>query len=369
MLVRYLTWFLATLGVLFLATLAASALVYPASGSRWIDTQHAKSTLYWTEPKVVAYGLAPLASQRRKIVLLGSSNAREGIRPVHLAKHLPDHDIHNLSIGATNLTQVEEVVDHVLTILPPEGSEQTTFVLGIWYGLFVSDQVRWKGGLTDLDREFLRYGLYMDNGGGTMVPVYRGCLADLSQFLLKPFIFLSTQTRRLKEFVVSWIRPLKSAIQRALGRSVGEVRRVTGDARDTAVITHEMREKYMEFYRKYLGPIELYTDEQFRILAEIARKVSARGANFMVVDLPLPSWHIGVTPFMKRYKDMRSEHLDPLRKDPRVSYIDLKRDFPDTFFYDETHPRPRLTSAWSQALADGLAGTGWIGLPRRETMR
>ena len=360
MLIRYLAWFGATLCVLFLTTLGVSALIYPASGTRWIDTEHVKSTLYWTEPKIVAYGLAPLASERRKIILLGSSNVREGLRPDHLAEHFPDQEIHNLAIGASNLSQIAEVVDHVLTVLPPEASERTTFVFGIWYGLFVPDRVRWNSGPTDLDREFLRYGLYTDIGGGRVVPVYEGYLAELSQFLLRPFLFLSTQTRRLKDTVVSWIGPLKTTVKRALGRPVGEARRVTGDARDTAVVTPERRQRYMEFYRKYLGPVESYSDEQFRVLADILGKLSARGAQVLVVDLPLPKWHVEVTPYMAKYQDLRSEHLMPLWADPQLSYIDLSGRFPDESFYDATHPRPRLTSAWSQALADGLAGTGWF---------
>ena len=133
-----------------------------------------------TEPKYVL-NRAALRSPNEKIVFLGASNVGIGFKPQFIQPFLSSAVIHNLAIGGSNVTQLAQVHELIDEVQNAVARRHTIYVIGIWQGLFVANEMRWftqdrVGGDTDLDIERYRYGFWRRSAAG---PIWcrRSCLS------------------------------------------------------------------------------------------------------------------------------------------------------------------------------------------------
>jgi hypothetical protein len=346
--------FFVTVG--YLAFVALATLPF-TDRNRPLDTGQAPATIFDTEPKAVVYGIETLARPGPKVVLLGASNVREGLRPPELSSALGGVEVDNLAVGATNIREISEVVDLVYRVTPADSRRDLTFVLGVWYGTFVDDARRWPDHLTSVDVEMLRYGLYTRHGDDEPRPIVDGALFPLVMTGIRPVLLLS----HVRNAVIAPV------VDRARGRVAGLM--VGGGAArvvpaDRNVRTPDDGEKgdALRFWVGYMGPVDKWSAAGFEELVGLANRISKAGSSLLVLDLPIPNWHARASVYFGEYQKRKRPFLAQLAGIDRVSYANLQDGFSDDQFYDSAHPRPKVTGLWANRTAAVLGPV--LSMPR-----
>jgi hypothetical protein len=295
---------------------------------------HEPQTIYLSDNQQIVLGRRHLASRSPKVLLLGSSNAQEGLRPPLLAPYVPGWEVHNLSISASNVTEAGQIVSLVDEVLPP--AAPTVVVLGIWYGLFMDNQTRWKEHRSHVASEARRIDLYRDRDGTLerRVPLV---LFDAATELLRPQLLIEGATRHLEHRTTCALFG-----ERCIG--VRDRETMKSDAAQKASMLRDWMET--------MGPPPL-TDEQFLVLDQLARSLMLRGRKLLLVDLPVPRWHAAASPHLADYQGRKRRFLDPLIA-AGASYLDLQSLDEEDDFYDLAHPRPSRTHRWNEPVGERL---------------
>lgn len=346
-LLRYTAWVFATCLALYGGLLGASYISYPYSADRDIDTQRAKASLYATEPKYLVFNLSALDHEGARVLLLGGSNVREGLRPNFLKPRIGNVEVDNLAIGACDVREVAQIVDAVYAHVPQTSWSDLTFVVGIWYGLFRTAARSWPNGVTDIDNELLRYGLYYRDG-----PIMRRRVPQswepVLQQALRPLLWISRIYDAYVSTTTDWLRI-------RLLRLVGEVPLdVSVTDRDRFTLTPAQRAASLDYWRQYMGPADAWDGRPFVALAELARIITRHGSRLVLLDLPLPPWHRAGVPYDDDYRRLEQSLLRETAALPGVTYRSMQDNFGDDDFYDSAHPRPRATARWAEQAAGAI---------------
>ncbi len=339
---------LARLGValaaLYAALLALSLVLKPSERGRdRLDSARAAESLYLTEPKYVFFSRGQLNTERDKVLVLGASNTLVGFKQGELQPLLHDREVHNVSVSGSNITQLRQVTQLVREVQSPEARRHNTFVLGLWYGVFASDQARWHtpdrhAGDTDVDLERYRYGFYTRGEQGATALLPPSAL-DTGAHLVHPYLVLDALARD----VTSSLRE----------RLSGKPRKLTDAERNARSISASQQADYLTFWRKYMGNVERLEDAPFQTLRATVEDVLSDGAQIVLVDLAIPAWHSAGSPLHADYARRMQSLLPELAQRPGVRVLRLAGDASEDFS-DEVHPKPRVTPRWSQALATSL---------------
>lgn len=303
----------------------------------YIDTQR-MNTIYTPEPIGLADGISEIDPDGRNLFLVGSSNVREGFRPDVISARIPSLTVHNVAIGASNLAEVYEIVQYVSHFLSPKGRRNAVYVVGIWYGQFVSNEKRWGSkGSTDLDLELRKFHL----------------------FTIKDYEV--TQTVAIPRWMeVNYIRlflPLVAAKRLMIYASGTRIR-----APYSGVVDANYKAESMRFWRDYMGPPDCSTfAQQFRYLKKLSVFVQQTGGKLVLVDMPLPAWHKTESPYERLFQDTKRNCLGPMVNGPNSAYIELQAQGDDDF-YDSAHPKATAAVRWSSALADSLLTQSAAGI-------
>jgi len=309
-----------------------------------IDTARAGETLYLTEPKYVFFARERLRSAEPKVLLLGASNTMAGFKQRELQPLLPAVQVHNLAVGGANIKEVAQLAELVREIQPSEGRLRSTYVIGLWYGLFASDQARWhtpdrNAGDTDIDIERYRYGFYRRGPQGA-TPLLSPRYLAAGEALVLPYLALD---RGARDLTVS----LRSQLS-------GKAPKLSDDERNSRVIGVDQQQKYLAFWRSYMGEGPRLSAEPFAQLERLVQAVVADGSRVVLVDLPIPSWHARGSELCADYRERLPRMLPRLTALPGVSFLAMADDDADTDFSDEVHPKPRVSPRWAERLAAAL---------------
>ncbi len=310
-----------------------------------LDTAAAEKTVFTTEPRFAVYGRERLAGSKRSIVLVGASNVREGFRPSELAEHFSNFDIHNIAVGASDMRQLRELVQLVLSAVPNERREDLTIVLGIWYGSFVDENRRWKGGPTDVGAEMLRYGLYRENGSELPIARFNAAQFPYAVAATRPFMLAS---RMYLLGISKRLDAIKNYLMNTLSVSSVSIIDINFD---NHIVNQEEQERATIFWKEYMGlPVE-WSEEGFDTLYAIASEVSSAGANLVLVDMPIPNWHRSRVPYDRIYQERLVPRLAKMSLLTGFSYGSMRENISDTDYYDSAHPRPKITHQWASRVA------------------
>src|SRR6516165_6334226 len=170
---RHAAALLVCFALLYIGLLGLSlSLIQRPSREGGLDGSLAGNTIFMTEPKYIYLTRFALRDGSDNIVLLGASNVDAGFSLRELRPLLPSTaTVHKLAIGGANMTEVREVIDLVREVQSEEARRREIFVLGIWYGMFGQDRLRWytsdrPPGDTDIDLERYRYGFELRTARG-----------------------------------------------------------------------------------------------------------------------------------------------------------------------------------------------------------
>lgn len=330
--------------VLYLLLLALSLLLVPPQRLEGgLDSGRAGLSLYLTEPKYVFLARGALASDHDKVIVLGASNAVVGFRQEHLQVLLPGVEVSNLAVGGSNLTQLRQIVELVQEAQEPAVRARNTFVIGLWYGLFADDRVRWHtpdrhAGDTDIDIERYRYGFYRRGEHGPVALLPSRWL-DAGVVLIHPWLVGD--------------RLLRDASASLRDRLKGKAPPLSDEARNAKRVDEAARARYLAFWSDYMGGS--LSEAQFAQLEALIQDVRRTGGRVVLVDLPLPDWHKKRSPFTADYYRRLGEFLARHRDDAGVQVASIEGVRAGDFdFSDEVHPKPRVTPQWSRQLATAL---------------
>jgi hypothetical protein len=310
-----------------------------------LDTSRAGSSLFSTEPKYVFLARSRLSNPEDKVIVLGASNAMAGLKQRELAPLLPTWRVHNLAVGGSNMTQVEQIAELARDAQPQAALRRNIFVIGLWYGLFAADAARWQQpgrhpGDTDIDIERYRYGFYRRAAGGPAA--------------LLPPAWLSAGVTAIHPTLVldEWARNATSSIRRRLkGRAP-----VLSDAeRNARVISTREQQEYLAFWQKYTASAKRVDPAQLAVLRRTVNELVAAGARVLLVELPIPSWHTRGSELARDYQRQLDALLPELDQQRGVSVSRLTDADADADFSDEVHPKPRVSPAWAARVATGVA--------------
>jgi hypothetical protein len=342
---RQLMSLAAALAALYGVLLGATLLFFPsAPAAPTLDTGLAADTIFMTEPKYAFLNRSPLTVPHSRLVLLGASNTVVGFRPPQLAPLLPEIEIDNLAVGGSNLTQIAQIVDLTQEMQKGQARHDTTFVLGIWYGLFATNRARWytperHPGDTDIDIERYRYGFYRrtDRGPVAVLPP-----KDLSLGVL--FVHPLLVLDKLSREATSGLRPLirgKAALR-------------TDAQRDATVLSESDKLKALAYWREQMQTERELDPEQFDVLKNLIGRIIANGDRVIIIDLPIPHWHAERSPVYPSYVRQMDALISGYKSTQGSAYIDMKGQDNDLDFSDEVHPKPRVTRMWAERLAEQL---------------
>lgn len=340
---------LAALMVLYGLMLAISLLLVPREEvGKGLDSARASSSLFLTEPKYVFMTRSALNTVSDKVILLGASNMLVGFKQAQVQARMGGIQVHNLSVGGANLAEVSQIVDLVREVQTPEARHHNIFAIGLWYGLFTDDKARWytpdrHPGETDIDIERYRYGFYRRTANGA-VPVLPPQQLDLGVLLVHPYLVLDRGARDL-------VRSLR-------GRFTAGQSAITDAQRDAVVLGEDERRRYLAFWRDYTGGADKVSDESLRTFDRMIDGILAEGAGVVLVDLPIPTWHVQGSVLAADYRRRIDERLASLRTRLGVMVLTMDKAANDDDFSDEVHPKPRVTGLWAERLASALNAVG-----------
>jgi hypothetical protein len=339
---------LARLGAALLAiyalVLAVTLVLKPSARGRGpLDSAQAGQSLYLTEPKYVFFARSQLDTPRDKVLLLGASNTMVGLKQRELQALLPDREVHNLSVGGSNITQLRQVVQLVREVQGPESRQHDTYVLGLWYGVFAADSARWNTpdrhpGDTDIDIERYRYGFYRRSESGAVALLPPSAL-DTGAHLVHPYLVLDSVTR--------------DVTQSLRERLSGKAPKLTDAERNQRTVAPSEYAGYLAFWRRYMGSTDRLEDAPFQTLARTVDEILADGSRVVLVDLPIPAWHAAGSPLYADYARRMAVLLPELEQREGVRVVRIAGSDNEDFS-DEVHPKPRVTARWSEALARSL---------------
>jgi hypothetical protein len=314
-----------------------------------LDTAQANQTLFSTTAKYLALGRTQITNQNNKLILTGASNVREGFRPLELEKVFPGLQVHNLAIGASNMTQIGESIDLLLDTVSMDKSQGNQLLIGIWYGLFVENRVRWKSRPSDLSLEKLRFGIYM-NKNGRLVPRFPRHILPTIVTLLRPVLFIDWLVQKC---LVAKLAQAKNIIQNLFIERPSLTLKTSN--LETISLSPAQKEFALEFWRSYMQNNGTLADEQFNELIRILERAHANRIKTILVDLPLPEWHRSNSPYFKHYQTKKLKYLRQAMNQFDLVYVNLQDLAEENDFYDSAHPKPSKTWVWSQSLARKLA--------------
>lgn len=345
LILRQLGFLLLSIATVYGVLLGISLLMAPLPSHRdGLDTGRAAKSLYLTEPKYVFLGRGALDTSHDKIILLGASNVVVGFRQQQVQALLPGAEVSNLAVGGSNVTQLRQIVDLVHAAQSPQARRHNIFVVGIWYGLFADDDARWNtpdrhAGDTDIDIERYRYGFYRRGARGPE-PVLPASWLPLGLTLIHPSLVAD--------------RLLRDATDGLRARLKGKAAPLDDARRNAVVLSEEDKARYLAFWSNYMGERGV-SPRQFETLRAMVADIRGQGGRVLLVDLPLPQWHAGRSPYTHAYVAQLSSLADSYAAQDKVTVLGMGGGAADQDFSDEVHPKPRVTSTWARQLAGALA--------------
>jgi len=345
LILRQMAWLLASIAFLYVVILGVTLIIVPMHNQEGgLETRRASRTLYMTEPKYLFLNRGALKVDADRLILLGASNTNAGFRLEELQPMIPKLQASNLSVGGANITEMRQAYALIRAVQSKDALKRTTYVIGIWYGVFVPDALKWHtpdrhAGDTDLDIERYRYGFYRRSAGGP-VEVLPTKDLELGLVLIHPYLAIDKLARDLTNDLRASF--LKMKPER------------TDEERNAIVLKPEDKARYLAFWKDQFGDLPAVPQEQFDVLTALVDDIIDGGGRVIVADLPIPSWLAQESPLNRSYNALKADWLAKISGRKGFAFVEMQDAFPDDEFVDEVHPKPRVTPQWSKILASTI---------------
>jgi hypothetical protein len=331
---------------LYVLLAGASFVVFPdpsSAGPR--DFQAAEQTLYMTVPKYVFLGRSVLANPDRKIILVGASNTGVGFRQKLVQSNLGCAKVSNLAMGGANISEVRQVVNLVHEVQSDQERRLNTFVIGVWFGMFIDSDVKYAEGdrhrgETDVDIERYRYGFYRRTPDGP-VAVLPAKWLDAGVMTIRPFLLLEKVARQARAGV-NLVLTGRTSAQR------------TDDERESVVMSDAEKQKALESWKETMGRTSDISPTQVEVLKQTIQALLDSGEKVVLVDLPIPAWHREASPYQPSYRRALTDLLQEFGDQPNFSSLNMDDLDNELDYSDEVHAKRHLADVWSTRLARKL---------------
>jgi hypothetical protein len=331
---------------LYLLVAGASFIVFPnppSNGPR--DFQAADNTIYMTVPKYVFLGRGVLDSSDPKVILVGASNTGVGFRQNLIQSRLSCAKVSNLGMGGANISEVGQVIDLVHEVQSDDDRRSNTFVIGIWFGMFVDSELKYADadrnrGETDIDIERYRYGFYRrtPNGPAAVLPPK---WLDAGVTFLRPFLLIEKLARQARTGI-NWLVTGRGSAQR------------TDAEREIAVMSEEEKHKALDYWEESMGHKSGISAAQVELLKQTIDKLLLSGEKVVIVDLPIPAWHRDASPYESSYREALKDLLQQFGNRPNFTALSMDDLDGNLDYSDEVHAKRHLAEVWSIRLANVL---------------
>jgi hypothetical protein len=337
---------LLSFALLYVLLAGASFLVFPdpsSGGPR--DFQAAEQTLYMTVPKYVFLGRSVLDNPDRKVILIGASNTGVGFRQKVVQANLSCANVSNLGMGGANISEIKQVIDLVHEVQNAQVRQLNTFVIGIWFGMFIDSDLRYaegdrNRGETDIDIERYRYGFYRRTPNGP-VAVLPPKWLDAGVMALRPFLLMEKLARQARAGV-NFVLTGRTTAQR------------TDDERERVVMSDEEKQKALEYWKESMGGKNEISRAQVELLRQTIDTLLNSGEKVVLADLPIPAWHRDASPYQRGYREALTGLLQQFGDRPNFTSLSMDDLDGNLDYSDEVHAKRHLSDIWSTRLATTL---------------
>lgn len=293
-----------------------------------------------------------------RIVVIGASSAREPFRPGLMEDRLPGWQVANASLSGATINEIADAVDLYYQERSSEDG-RTVFVLALHYIQFLPVSYG-EGNDNPLATEAMRNGLYT-RINRRLQPRYPEGVERTVEVVSRPQAVAASMPRRL--FRSIFVNPRLPAIKKVVDqfreddplsrwvKYIGE-----HEDLDTISVPVDVQQALLAQRLAVAGGDHPLPAESFDALAHLTRQVRAHGDGVVIVDLPLPEWHLAGVPVMDAsYQAGVAKIVSFYQGDGAVARVSLREFDDNENFFDSGHAEPRLWPEMSAALADRLA--------------
>ncbi|MET4481510.1 hypothetical protein [Bradyrhizobium sp. F1.13.3] len=331
---------------LYAALGALSFLIFPDSTSEaQRDFQNAERTLYMTVPKYVFLGRSVLNSAGEKAILVGASNTGVGFIQRSIQSKLPCAMVSNLAVGGANISEMKQVVDLVHEVQRVADRPSNTFVIGVWFGMFVDSDVKYSDpdrnrGETDIDLERYRYGFYRRAPEGPVALLPANWL-DAGVLVIRPILVIEKIAREVRTSISLLLTGRKSA-----QRDEAE--------REIAAMSERDKKKALDYWTEAMGKKDEISLGQAKLLSDSIEALLRSGERVVLIDLPIPAWHRDASPFQRSYEKAFTDISRQFDGQPNFVSMSMSDLSNEQDYSDEVHAKRHLANIWSDRLANVL---------------
>jgi hypothetical protein len=304
---------------------------------------------YRLEERYLATNVWSIGEKRDRIVFLGASAARQTFRPALLQPSLPGVELDNLSIEGANISVSRKTLHLIYQAMPVDWRGHTTFVLGVTYTNFVQNRIAFTVGSDNLATELRRFGLYREDKDGVFDARLPPAVMRAAMLLMRPLLAVPYLREIATEIVPSDLRERLNLLLRRrepgdeMTRRLEALDHQSDAVRDAFVVTPDLRDWLVHATAISVGGDHALPAEQFLELEKLAREVEAHRDRLVIVDMPLPRWHVqGLRQHTDSYREEMAATMRRLLARPNIAYLDFRTLDDSGNFVDAAHPKPRL---------------------------
>lgn len=300
------------------------------------------------------------------IVIIGASNARDPFRPDIMESELPGWDVSNASLSGAMIDEVADAVDLYYLAKETGADGRTVFVIALNYLQFVPPN-RPEGADNPLATEAMRGGLF-ERSEGRLRPLYPRPVERTVEAVFRPQALVASLPRRA--FRAVFVNPDLPAVKNLVDRFRGDdpLSRWTetiGEHPDLNALNvpPDVQHALLEQRLAGMGGDGALPPDGFDRLAELIDRIRARGDAVVILDLPLPEWHLAGVPLADASYRSGVEAVVSRYPGPGVDFLSLRAFNDPGNFFDSAHAKPRLWPVMSRRLADMLEASPALAEP------
>ena len=294
-----------------------------------VDTGKTWHALAVSEVRLAVYGAPYLGrTSTPKLIAMGASAVREGIRPEDWENFEHTVEVHNLAIGALTPENMIQLWKHIEAAVPAPVAKKSIIMIGVMYAMFNDS---WPNLIQD---EESRLGPFF------RVNVERWAGRDVFNGVKAAVLPLFAMDKIFRDDMELIAKPLDSFIHE--------------HDYPVWVVSHD---RALAAWAHLMGDKDILPPDKVEKILPLFKAIRNAGFKVVVVNMPLPSWHSERSPYDHQFQQIFLPRMQYLAKeDDGIIFLDAHDFLPDNYFSDSSHPNREGARLLSQYLYEELFG-------------